>query len=58
MTEILVRLERIDTKLEDRDLRLRRVESVVGRQTFVAALVSAGVAGVVLAFKFAVSGGK
>jgi len=52
ITEILVRLERIETKLEDRDRRLSAVERVVGKHTFIAAIVSAVVYSVILAVKY------
>ena len=50
--EILDRLARIETKLEDDRPRLYNLERQVGRQNFVASMLGALAAGAVLMIKY------
>ena len=62
LTKIMVKLEHLETLLEEQqknnERRLGSLEGTVGKQTLIAGVVSAAVAGVVLAVKYAIKGGN
>jgi len=60
-TAIMIKLEHLETLMLEtqraNERRLLRLENVTGKQLFIGGLISAVVAGVILAFRFAVGGG-
>jgi len=62
LTSIMVKLEHLETLLEthqnNNERRLGQLEGTVGKQTLIAGVVSATVAGIVFAIKYAFGGSK